>query len=166
MKIQLLFITFSFFLVTTVLAQVNNCPAYPKKDTWDTLGYIKTEIPTDATKAKGIWLGQGTTNGKPGFIPTNHPGWAIGIAHAWNYSRNMNQRVEYPHIGYWMATLIQESELSCVPGSTWGAVAQEPVVYQGGSAPGDADAAVKMSLGGCYQIEGPNISAWDALIQA
>ena len=156
-----------FFLYTTINAfgQVNDCPALPKKDSWDTLAYIKTEIPTDATKAKGIWLGQGTTNGKPGFIPTNHPGWAIGIAHAWNYSRNMNQRVEYPKIGYWMATLIQESELVCAAGSTWGTVAQEPVAYQTSMATGNAQSASIMSNGGCYQIEGPG-SAWGALMQA
>jgi len=150
--------------VVNTFGQVNNCPALPKKDTWDTLGYIKTEIPTDPAKARGIWLGQGIAGGKPGYIPSNHPGWAIGIAHAWNYSRNMNQRVEYPKIGYWMATLVQESELACAPGSTWGAFAQQPVAYQLSTAIGDAQAAAVMSNNGCYQIEGPG-SAWSALGQ-
>ena len=163
MKKQLLLILLSLS-VFSLFGQVNDCPSLPKADKFDTLAYIKTEIPTDPSKAKGIWLGQGTTNGKPGFIPNNHPGWAIGIAHAWNYSRNVNQRVEYPKIGYWLATLIQESELACVPGSTWSAFAQQPVAYQLSNAIGNAQSNAVMSNNGCYQIEGPG-SAWSAIGQ-
>ncbi len=159
---HLVFNLIVFCLSISVLRAQNNCPALPKKSWIDTLAYIKTEIPTDPSKTNGIWLGQGTVKRgaaefRPGFIPSNHPTWALAIAHAWNYSRNLIQRVEYPSIGYWMATLVQESELACVTGTTWSSPAQVSNNM--------ANATTIMNHTGCYQIEGPG-SAYSALGQA
>ncbi len=154
---------FSLLLANSVLGQ-NNCPALPKKTSFDTLAYIKAEIPTDAARPLGLWLGQGIvqrtpTERRPGYIPSNKPSWAIATAVAWNYARNVNQRVEYPKIGYWMATLVQETELRCATGLTWSAPAQVPNAY---------DPAIVYAAqinNGCLQIEGPT-SAYSALQQA
>ncbi len=136
-----------------------NCPAIPVKSKFDTLGYISANIPTNPANASGkLWLGQGFVNWhgielRPGFIPDNRPSWAIAIAVAWNYSRNLAQRVEYPQMGYWMGTLIQESQLSCVTTTVWNDPTHSPVAWQLGVGPGDA--AGTGSNGGCLQIEGP-----------
>jgi len=152
-----------FFLVNSLYGQ-NNCPALPKKTSFDTLAYIKAEIPTDPARPLGLWLGQGIvkrgpTEFRPGYIPSNKPSWAIATAVAWNYARNIDQRVEYPKIGYWMATLVQETELRCATGLTWSAPAQVPVAYD------PATVYAAQINNGCLQIEGPT-SAYSALQQA
>jgi hypothetical protein len=128
------------------------CNSVPSKGKWDTLTYIPTSLPTNPSKGTGIFLGQGTifrgTNDtRPAFIPNNHPTWALAIAHSWNYARNTIQRVNYPQIGYWLATAVQETELACVPGSTWDQPNMVP--------PNMPNAAGNMGNGGCLQIEGP-----------
>ena len=141
----------------------NNCPAIPKNSKFDTLGYIKSEIPTDPAKANGLYLGQGTVNRsgqfRPGYIPTNRPSWAIAIAVSWNYARNLVQRVEYPKMGYWMATLVQETELRCVTGLSWDSPTKVPQAYN------PATVYAAQINNGCLQIEGPG-SAYSALQQA
>lgn len=143
-----------------IIAQ-NDCAAYPKTGKFDTLTYIKSSIPTDPAKGTGIWLGQGTilrngTEVRPAFIPSNHPEWAIAIAVAWNYSRNIVNRVEYPQIGYWLGTVVQETELACVAGTTWDAA------YK--TSNNMANANTIMNHDGCFQIEGPG-SAYGQLNQ-
>lgn len=149
-----------FIIVHNTKAQ-NDCAAYPKTGKFDTLTYIKSSIPTDASKGSGLWLGQGTIlrNGvevRPAFIPSNHPEWAIAIAVAWNYTRNTINRVEYPQIGYWLATVVQETELGCVAGTTWDAP------YK--ASKNMANANTIMGHDGCFQIEGPG-SAYGQLSQ-
>ena len=156
-KISLLFL--SIFLISQSLFSQNNCPAIPVKSKFDTLGYISANIPTNAANATGkLYLGQGFVNWhginmRPGFIPDNKPSWAIAIAVAWNYSRNLAQRVEYPQMGYWMGTLIQECELSCVTTTVWNDPTHSPMAWQLGQGP--ANAGQTGSNGGCFQIEGP-----------
>lgn len=152
----------SLFLVNSLFGQ-NNCPSLPKKTSFDTLAYIKAEIPTDPARPLGLWLGQGIvqrtpTERRPGYIPSNKPSWAIATAVAWNYARNIDQRVEYPKIGYWMATLVQETELRCATGLTWSAPAQVPIAYN------PATVYAAQINNGCLQIEGPG-SAYSALQQ-
>ncbi len=139
----------------------NDCPAEPETGKFDPLTYIKASTPTDPSKGTGIWLGQGTIlrNGsevRPAFIPSNHPEWALAIAVAWNYSRNVIQRVEYPQIGYWLGTVVQETELGCVTGTTW-----TPASHASNNM---ANATTIMNHDGCYQIEGPG-SAYGQLNQ-
>ena len=99
-------------LISTSVFGQKNCPAIPVKSKFDTLGYISSNIPTDPAHASGkLYLGQGFVNWhgielRPGFIPDNKASWSIAIAVAWNYARNLAQRVEYPQIGYWMGTLV------------------------------------------------------------
>lgn len=160
--LHFIIISFVFLLGNQAYAQ-NNCPALPKKKEFDTLGYIKAEIPTDPARPLGLWLGQGIVNRsgqlRPGYIPSNKPTWAIATAVAWNYARNVVQRVEYPKIGYWMATLVQETELRCATGMTWSAPAQVPTAYN------PATVYAAQINNGCLQIEGPG-SAYSALQQA
>ena len=147
------FITSLLFLgaIVKVSAQ-NDCPTIPASTSFDSLTFIKTQTPTDPNKPDGIYLGQGTIlrNGfetRPAFIPSNKPTWAIGIAVAWNYHRNTIGRVNYPAIGYWMATALQETELACVSNLTWDSPSQEPNNI--------ANATIIENNFGCFQIEGP-----------
>ncbi len=149
------------FAFSANLKAQNDCAAYPKTGKFDTLTYIKSSVPTDPGKGAGIWLGQGTIlrNGsevRPAFIPSNHPEWAIAIAVAWNYTRNTINRVEYPQIGYWLGTVVQETELACVTGTTWSTPAQ--------TSNNMANATTIMGHDGCFQIEGPG-SAYGQLNQ-
>ena len=145
----------------------NDCPGLPSRAKFDTLGYISANIPTDPNNAAGkMYIGQGWVKRpqdlntiRPGFIPSNKPSWAIAIAVAWNLARNTNMRVEYPNMNYWMATLIQETELRCATGLTWDNPAQVPDAYN----PNTVYAA--QINNGCLQIEGPG-NAWSALQQA
>lgn len=160
LHLTLLVIVFSILSMEAIVAQ-HDCPAHPKSSSFDSLTFIRTAIPTDASKAEGIWLGQGTIlrNGietRPAFIPSNRPTWAIGIAVAWNYHRNLVHRVETPAIGYWLATAVQESELACVTGLTW----DDPSQVSNNM----ANATTIMNNDGCLQIEGPG-SAWGQLNQ-
>ena len=151
------------FLPNSSFSQ-NDCPSLPSRASFDTLGYISANIPTDPNKPAGkLYLGQGWAQRgsvlRPGFIPSNKPSWAIAIAVAWNLARNLNQRVEYPNINYWMATLIQETELRCATGMTWSDPSHVPDAYN----PNTVYAA--QINNGCLQIEGPG-SAWSALQQS
>ncbi|MBO72018.1 MAG: hypothetical protein CMD35_00230 [Flavobacteriales bacterium] len=145
----------------------NDCPGLPSRASFDTLGYISANIPTNPDSAEGkLYLGQGWIKRpqdlntiRPGFIPSNKPSWAIAIAVAWNLGRNTVQRVEYPNMNYWMATLIQETELRCATGLTWDDPSKVPDAYN----PSTVYAA--QINNGCLQIEGPG-SAWSALQQA
>ena len=95
------------FSVGNFVSGQHDCPAYPKRGTFDSATFIKTQIPTDPLKADKIWLGQGTVivganDTRRAFIPDNKPEHAIAVAHAWNYHRNIIHRVESPKIGYWL----------------------------------------------------------------
>ncbi len=154
-----------FILVfySNIFAQ-NDCPSLPSRAKFDTLGYISANIPNNPNNPPGkLYLGQGWVQRgsvlRPGFFPTNKPSWAIATAVAWNLARNLNQRVEYPNINYWMATLIQETELRCATGLTWSDPSHVPDTYN----PTTVYAA--QINNGCLQIEGPG-SAWSALQQA
>ena len=158
---KLLLVSFLISAIANVLAQ-NNCPAIPASSAFDPLTFIKTQTPTDPTKEDGIYLGQGTIlrNGvetRPAFIPSNKPTWAIGIAVAWNYHRNMISSVKHPVIGYWLAASLQETELSCVTGLTWDDPAKTPKNI--------ANAAIIEQNYGCLQIEHPG-SAYGLLNQS
>lgn len=159
----IILLSIACFFATDSFAQ-NDCPSLPSRAKFDTLGYIKAGTPTDPSNPEGkLYLGQGWANRggiiRPGFIPSNKPSWAIATAVAWNLGRNMVQRVEYPNMNYWMATLIQETELRCATGMTWDDPSKVPDAY---------DPAVVYAAqinNGCLQIEGPG-SAWSALQQA
>ncbi|MDG1517720.1 MAG: gliding motility-associated C-terminal domain-containing protein [Flavobacteriales bacterium] len=159
----ILVVYFVTLLFNKVLAQ-NDCPGLPSRAKFDTLGYISANIPTDPANPAGkLYLGQGWAQRgsiiRPGFIPSNKPSWAIAIAVAWNLARNINQRVEYPNMGYWMATLIQETELRCATGLTWDDPSHVPDAY-------DPNVVYAAQINnGCLQIEGPG-NAWSALQQA
>ena len=159
----ILVVAFVSLLFNKALAQ-NDCPGLPSRAKFDTLGYISANIPTDPVNPAGkLYLGQGWAQRgsviRPGFIPSNKPSWAIAIAVAWNLARNINQRVEYPNMGYWMATLIQETELRCATDLTWDDPSHVPDAYN----PNTVYAA--QINNGCLQIEGPG-NAWSALQQA
>lgn len=138
------------------------CPAIPASSEWDSNCFIEASTPDNASKGIGLWLPEATIANKYGqafhksYIPDNRANWALGIAHAWNYSRNITEREDHPKMSYWMATPLQESEWRCDPGAAWGANVGSPVgtVWQ------------DQWEDGCYQIEGVNNgSAYGALIQ-
>ncbi|MCP4521397.1 MAG: T9SS type A sorting domain-containing protein [Cytophagales bacterium] len=149
----------------TLYAQ-NDCPAYPSQSTWDESCYISANTPdpdaTDRSSGK-LYLPEaffsGKYNGVQGQaarIPKNRPTWAIGMAHAWNYSRNIIKSPSYPKISLWMATITQESQWGCDAGAEWKAGTGSPT---GVLVPTVGD-------DGCFQIEGINNgSAYGALIQ-
>ena len=150
----------------------HDCPAFPKQGTFDSVTFIRTAIPTDPAKAEGIWLGQGEVlrNGteiRRAYIPDNRPEHAIGVAVAWNYHRNLIHRVEVPHIGYWLATTIQEVAYTCDPGALYADPDQVEILYTSNYANWVSTAASNMNAfsKGCFQIEGPNGSAWFQLGQ-
>ncbi len=150
----------------------NDCPSFPKRGSFDSLTFIRSAIPTDPSKSEGIWLGQGTIirNGsevRRAFIPDNHPEYALGIVHAWNYHRNLVHRVEKPAIGYWLATVTQETEFICVADAIWSDPNEAPPLYNTANAAYRSTSAANTAASskGCYQIEGPNGSAWFQLGQ-
>lgn len=161
-KSLLLSIAIGFGTFSSAFSQV--CHPFPKSSKFDTLTFIKTEVPTDYknNKADGnIYLGQGYVKSNsqlvPAFIPSNRPTWAIAIAHSWNYHRNIIKRVNYPQIGYYLGTAVQETQLGCVTGTTWSTSQQ--------TSPTQVMAASNMANGGCFQIEGPG-SMYGTISQA
>ncbi len=162
---------FTYLLLTLLLIATkpgvswgqNDCPAIPTQMEWDTNCFIPSNVPDDDSKGTGLWLPEaffhnkynGAT-GQAARIPTNRPTWALGIAHAWNYSRNIIKNQYHPKMSYWMATITQESQWGCDAGANWGGNTGSPV---GIAVPAVGD-------DGCYQIEGVNDgSAYGALIQ-
>jgi len=99
-----------------------DCPQYPSYAFFDRSCLIKTAAPYGE-----IRLPQGGVDGlneeRPMHlsIPTNRPTWALGIAHAWNYNRNIIQRVDHPKISYWMAITGHETGMACDCGAQWSA---------------------------------------------
>lgn len=162
-KPLLLSIAIGFCSFSSAFSQV--CHPFPKSSKFDTLSFIKTEVPTDSKNNKvtgSIYLGQGyvkTNNNQllPAFIPSNRPTWAIAIAHSWNYHRNIIKRVNYPQIGYYLGTALQETQLACVTGTTWSTSQQ--------TSPSQVAAANIMANSGCFQIEGPH-SMYTGISQA
>ena len=157
------FILLSFFIVISLKSySQNDCPFAPVQSKFDSLAYISANIPTDPANEEGkMYLGQGyihrfSNDIRPAFIPSNRPSWAIAIAVAWNMERNMIQRVEYPNMNYWMATLIQETELRCATGLTWDDPSHAPYGY-------NPETVYPSQINsGCFQIEGPG-SGWRSL---
>lgn len=158
---------FFFFVLTSqlVVAQ-NNCPAIPTNAKWDTNCFIPANFPdpkaTDRVNGK-LYLPEATIANKYGqafhkcVIPNNRAHWALGIAHAWNYSRNINKNPAHPKPSYWMATALQESEWRCDQNADWG----------GGNVGSPVGTTWQdIWVDGCFQIEGVNDgSAYGALIQ-
>jgi gliding motility-associated-like protein len=111
------------FLMSKIFAQgptLFDCPQYPSYAFFDRSCLIKTAAPYGE-----IRLPQGGVDGlneeRPMHlsIPTNRPTWALGIAHAWNYNRNIIQRVDHPKISYWMAITGHETGMACDCGAQW-----------------------------------------------
>jgi len=95
-------------------------PAMPSYGFFDKNCFIKTAYP------KGeIQLPQGGVDGMSEerpmniSIPTNRPTWALAIAHAWNYNRNIIQRVDHPKIALWMVIPAEETGWACDCGAEW-----------------------------------------------
>ncbi|MCX6183050.1 MAG: hypothetical protein NT150_14110 [Bacteroidetes bacterium] len=97
-----------------------DCPQYPSYAFFDRSCLIKTAAPYGE-----IRLPQGGVDGlneeRPMHlsIPTNKPSWALGIALAWNYNRNIIQRVDHPKISYWMAITGHETGMACDCSAQW-----------------------------------------------
>ncbi len=143
----------------------NDCPAYPSQSKWERSCYISasTPDPTASDRQVGkLYLPEATFANKYGqagnksHIPDNRSHWALGIAHAWNYARNIQKNTKNPKISYWMAVPLQESQWACDAGAKWGDNTGWPL---GG---------IPVSIGddGCFQLEGVNNgSAYGALMQ-
>ncbi len=65
----------------------------------------------------------------------------MAIAHAWNYQRNIIHRVENPQIGYWLATVMQETEFVCNSTDVWNDPSKAPPLYSTDKTAFDASAA-------------------------
>lgn len=120
---------FIFALVLIVSGKLNlsaqdfpqkiNCPQIPMKGKFDTLCYFYVDE---------IQLGQGTVEGLYNnnhaklidlYIPKNRPTYAIAIAHAWQYLRNVLRTKNYPSINNWLVTSAKESFFYCDCEAEW-----------------------------------------------
>ena len=155
----------SFFLLFAFSASAqNDCPAYPSQSKWEESCYIPANQPDPTASDRQVgklYLPEATFANKYGqaqnksHIPDNRPHWALGIAHAWNYARNIQKNAANPKISYWMAVPLQESEWRCDGEAKWGNNIGSPtgLPWQ------------NMWTDGCYQLEGQNNgSAYGALI--
>ncbi len=97
-----------------------DCPQYPSYAFFDRSCLIKTAAPyTEIRLPQGGVDGLNEERPMHLSIPTNRPTWALGIAHAWNYNRNIIQRVDHPKISYWMAITGHETGMACDCGAQW-----------------------------------------------
>ncbi len=148
MKHRLLPLTFVVLICSSIFAQ-NDCPNIPVYSFFEAETFISSSTPDDPSKGTGLWLPEGDVvrgaDVRPMYIPDNRPTWAISLAHAWNYSRNVLGEVEHPKLSYLMATVTQESEWACDKSAQWGVNVGHPLGYP---FPDLAD--------GCFQIEGPS----------
>ena len=96
-----------------------NCPQIPMKGEFDTLCYFFLDE---------IQLGQGTVEGLYNnnheklidlYIPQNRPTYAIAIAHAWQYLRNVLRTKNYPSINFWLATSAKQAFFYCDCEAEW-----------------------------------------------
>jgi hypothetical protein len=122
-KISIRFIAFLLLVSNqiNVFGQVKiDTPEYPSYGFFDRSCYIKTAYPIGE-----IHLPQGGVDGMSEerpmriSIPTNRPTWALAIAHAWNYNRNIIQRVDHPKIALWMAITAEETGMACDCDAVW-----------------------------------------------
>lgn len=156
MKHLLLVFLSSFLLLlgNNAMAQ-NDCPAYSPYSYFEESCFISANTAPTGQKMGGIWLPEASFDGKYGqspnkaHIPDNRKTWAISIAHAWNYSRNILKQTDHPKMSYWMATVTQESEWRCDGQAKWGSFTGSPVGIPWFDQWQD----------GCYQIEGSNNSS-------
>lgn len=97
-----------------------DCPQYPSYAFFDRSCLIKTAAPYGEIRLPQAGV-DGLNEERPMHlsIPTNRPTWALGIAHAWNYNRNIIQRVDHPKISYWMAITGHETGMACDCGAQW-----------------------------------------------
>ena len=90
----------------------HDCPAFSRSSYINEVTLIPTDLPTDPSKPRGIYLGEAVietpVETRSTFIPDNKKHWAIGIAVAWNYQRNVIRRADVPQIGYFLGTSSQE----------------------------------------------------------
>lgn len=141
-----------------IIAQ-DDCPSFLSSDVWDPITFIKTQTPTDASKADGLWLGQGALGGLaspeeiPIYIPSNKPSWAIAVAHAWSYHRNIINRVEYPKMGHLLATLRQETEGMCSVDAQWSDPNKAHPLRSISATIFESASLQRQNNGGCFQIE-------------
>lgn len=145
---------FLLLTITAISSHAQNAISYPKRLSFNTTNYIKAEVPTDSSRANGLWLPQGIVvrNGVeqiPLFIPSNKPEWAVAIAVAWNMERNLIGRIAYPQMGSYLATAGLETQLRCATGLAWDSTYMEPAAY-------DPNVVYAAQINnGCFGIEGP-----------
>ncbi len=134
-----------------------DCPEYPSYAFFERSCLIKTAYPAGEIQLPQAGVdGMSEERPMPISIPSNRPTWAIAIAHAWNYNRNIIQRVDHPKISYWMAITAHETGMACDCAAQWPA-GKKPWHNNPG------DYAVKCSewitvMDGCFQMEEGN--AW------
>jgi hypothetical protein len=123
------------------------CPATPSYAFFDSLCFIPSGV---LTLPQGTVKGLFTTSDGYAYLPSNHMGWALGIAHAWNYTRNVLRTPNKLSMELWLAIATQETQLGCIPGSVWTPAAN--------GSPTQGSASAIYNQDGCYQIE--NSGAW------
>ena len=134
-----------------------DCPQYPTYAFFERSCLIKTAYPAGEIQLPQAGV-DGLSEERPMniSIPSNRPTWAIAIAHAWNYNRNIIQRVDHPKISYWMAITAHETGMACDCNAQW-PTGRKPWHNNPG------DYAVKCNewitvMDGCFQMEEGN--AW------
>ena len=91
-----------------------DCPQFPMYDNWDRNCLIKTAEPYGEIRLPQAGV-DGLNLQSPMWLtmPINKPGWALGIAHAWNLHRNYIRKINYPKISYYSGILGIETGLAC-----------------------------------------------------
>ncbi len=91
-----------------------DCPQFPLYDSWDKNCLIKTAEPYGEIRLPQAGV-DGLNLESPMWLvlPNNKPGWALGIAHAWNLHRNYIGKINYPKISYYLGILGIETGLAC-----------------------------------------------------
>lgn len=160
---NLLYISVLFIIgFTKVSGQTaHDCPSYPSYYHFDKHCYIEASYP-----AGEVLLPEARVHGlyveypMDIHVPTNRYSYAIGMAHAWNYTRNLIKKVDYPKLSLWMATATIESGFSCDCQSQWSPTDYTPW--------GETNFQVKCNEAltvdqGCFHMEEQN--GWSSIKQ-
>jgi len=134
-----------------------DCPMYPTYGFFDRNCFIKTAYPAGEIQLPQAGV-DGLNEERPMHlsIPDNRPTWALGIAHAWNYNRNIIQRADHPKISYWMAITGHETGMACDCGAQWPANRTPWNSVNNAFVPKCSEGLTQHD--GCYQMEEAN--AW------
>ena len=134
-----------------------DCPQYPSYDFFDRSCLIKTSYPNGEILLPQAGI-DGYNEERPMHvsIPSNRPTWALGIAHAWNYNRNIIQRVDHPKISYWLAITAHETGMACDCDAEW-PNGKKPWTSVVNAYEAKCQEAITQR-DGCYQMEPAN--AW------